>query len=165
MRSWQAAMTPGEPHQWLAHAVGNWKLTTKVWAGGPGAEPATSEGTCRITSILGGRFIQEEFDSTLMGQPYHGTTILGYDNFKGCFVGMFINSMDTAMATFRGFLKPDRNELVLWGTMDEPMLNLRDVPVKYVMRVVDDNSAVFEVHNMMLDEGHTKVVELDYTRQ
>lgn len=164
MARWEAAMTPGEPHAFLAQGVGEWETTIKSWMGGPDAPPTESKGKATCKMILGGRFLQEELTAELMGQPVEMITLSGYDNFKGKYVFSHVDSMGTAMLHAEGFRAPGSNEVVYWGTMDEPMTGERDKTVKCVTRVIDADHSVFEMHDFAYPEGKTKVIEVTYTR-
>jgi hypothetical protein len=53
----------------------------------------------------------------------------------------------------------------MWGKMDEPMTGERDKLVKYVTRLMGKDKQVFEIHDLVLPEGQTKVMEAVYTRR
>ena len=76
---WMAAAKPGPAHAQLLKRVGNWTTATQMRMGT--AQPAMQTiGTAKITSILEGRFIQEEAAGTMSGSPFSSTRITGYNN-------------------------------------------------------------------------------------
>lgn len=76
---WMAASTPGEMHEFLARQEGKWNTVTRVWMDGPQSEPSESTGTAVRRMILGGRFLVDETDGSLLGMPHQGFGLNGYD--------------------------------------------------------------------------------------
>src|SRR3954451_22935724 len=56
-----------------------------------------STGTAEVRSLLGDRYTQMTFSSTVMGKPFAGVAISGYDNRKKRYVGSWIDSMFTGI--------------------------------------------------------------------
>jgi hypothetical protein len=59
----------------------------------------------------------------------------------------------------------DGRTLVFYGEMDEPMLEVHGRTVKYVMRTVDADTYVMEVHDLHIGLDNTKVMETEYRRR
>src|SRR5690349_10190584 len=68
MEVWEKAGAPGEQHKVLKKMVGKWNVSVKSWMD-PKAPPMESAGTAEAKPILGDRFIQMNFSSTMMGKP------------------------------------------------------------------------------------------------
>lgn len=164
MKRWQEVCTPNEHHQKLAQFIGEWKTETRMWMQ-PGAEPTVSEGTAKFHWLSEGRWLAQDLDSEMMGMPYHGFGITGYDNFKKKYVGSWVDSMSTALITMEGNLDHSGKTMLMYGLMDEPMTGEHDKTVKYVTRWVSDDKFVFEIHDMSIGETNTKVMEVTYTRK
>lgn len=162
MKRWKDACTPGAPHKLLDRLVGNYDTVTTMTMG-----PAKSEekGTAEFRWLHPGRWIQSESKGTLMGQPIRLTGTWGYDNFKGKYVLSTVDSFQTCMNTGQGLLDRDGTTITFYGTIDEPLTPEQDKPVKYVLRFVDEKSFVFEVHDLAIVPGDTKVFETRYTRK
>src|SRR5260221_9744615 len=77
-RKMEAAATPGPAHKALEAFVGNWKAEVKCWME-PGGAPNVSQGTAKTSWILNGHFLEEEFHGEMMGKPFTGRSLLGYD--------------------------------------------------------------------------------------
>jgi hypothetical protein len=101
----------------------------------------------------------------MFGQKIATTTILGYDNFKERFVSCTVDSLQTAMNTASGLFDKKGDDLILWGKIDEPMTPEQDKEVKYVYRGFGKDTYTFEVHDMMIGEPDTKVVEFEMARK
>src|SRR4051812_2166062 len=59
--------TPGPVHHKLAKLAGEYTTVAK-FAVKPGDPAQESKGTAKLTSVLGGRFVHEEVNGSLMGQ-------------------------------------------------------------------------------------------------
>ncbi len=130
----RALGTPGAPHEFLQRFVGNWEGEMSMM-GMPGS-PTTQT----IKTELGGRFIRADLQGVLMGEPFSGIGITGYDNYKKKFNSMWIDSVGTVMHYTEGMMDQTGNTMTLWGTMDEWMTGEQDKPVKYVYHFTDDDT-------------------------
>ena len=72
MELWKKMATPGEPHKLFATLAGNWTTTTKEWME-PGKPPTESTGTAEMKMLLDGRFLYQEYNGQMMGQPFSGS--------------------------------------------------------------------------------------------
>jgi len=162
MEQWQQIASPGEHHRLLDRFVGQWKSRTKVMSMGP--EPMVSEGTASFEWILDGRFLRHEQTGTFMGMPMKGLGVLGYDNFKRKYSLCWMDNLGTAMLHAEGLLNMTGDQITYYGTMDEWMTGEHDKAVKYVYRFVDDDHMIFEMHDLGIVPGETKVVEVKCER-
>jgi hypothetical protein len=65
---------PGKIHERLNDLSGIWDVTLKYKFGDKFQE---GKATCEAKSILGGRFLQQEYNSRFQGEPYTVIQILG----------------------------------------------------------------------------------------
>ncbi len=72
----------------------------------------------------------------MMGAPYEGKGLRGYDNFKNMHVGSWSSNMDAHLPTKMGMRNPKTGEFRFYGQMDEPMMKLFGRLVKHVTRIV-----------------------------
>ena len=164
MQEYMKLMQPGEAHKHLYHYVGVWDTVTKVWMGGPGTPPMESTGTSTFTSVLGGRWVMEELTGTMMGMPYLGKGMMGYDNYKNLYVGTWYSNMSTEMLQMVGARHPKTGVVTMYGVMDEPQLSVHGRTVKYVIKQTDDDHFTFEIIDLHASDDY-KVIELSYTRR
>lgn len=168
MEAYLAQQKPGDHHKVLAHFVGEWNIETKVWMAGPGGKPDVSTGTSKITPILGGRFIKEGVKSTMMGRPYEGMGLIGYNNVRNVYEGTWTSSMDTHITSMVGTLQPDKdgemNVFNFYGEMDEPMLNMFGRIVNYRTTILGKDKHKFEIYDLAAGPDF-KVIEIMYTRK
>src|SRR5688572_22345497 len=90
MDEMEKAATPGPEHKWLTEMAGSWSTSSKFWME-PGKPPRESQGSEEIKPILGGRFIEARFTGMMMGKPFEGFGVSGYDNTKKKFVMIWMD--------------------------------------------------------------------------
>ncbi len=154
---------PGPQHKALEALVGNWKAEVKCWME-PGAEPKISQGTATATMALKGRFLEEEFQGEMMGQPFIGRTLMGYDNVKQTFNSVWISDMQTSMFTSEGKGDTGNKVITLEGKSTCPSTGQTDIPVRSVLRVISPDKHTFEMFNASKGEN-VKTMEITYTRK
>jgi hypothetical protein len=136
-----------------------------MWMGGAGSgEPATSSGKATYRWLMEGRWLAQDYSGDMMGMPFTGFALTGYDNFHRQYVGLWIDSMSTALVTMEGGIDRTGKRIELFGRMDEPMLAQIGKTAKYVTQILGDDRFVFEVHDLDIIGGDTKVLELTYER-
>lgn len=165
MKKWMDAATPGDAHKKLGDLVGSWNVTTEMYMNGPGSAPTTTKGTSDISWILDGRFITQNFKGEMMGMPFEGLGITGYDNMNKKYVAFWIDKTSTALFVAGGHLNQDGTVMTLYGTMDEPMTGEHDKNVKYVTRFISKDKFVHEIHDLAIGYPHTLVVSMVYERK
>jgi hypothetical protein len=164
MKKWEAASTPGAAHKVLESLVGEWNVDSRWWMAGPDGPPTESKGSNKTQWIFGKRFIQDEFTGEMMGQPFQGMGITGYDNLKKKYVAFWIDSMGTSMFTSEGTADAGGKVLTFLGKMDDPMTGEKDVPMKHIVRIESKDKHTFEMH--CLSKGDkSKMGEITYTRK
>ena len=100
MKMYEKLGAPGPEHARFAEAVGTWKTETKMWMG-PG-EPSVSTGISKREVIFGGRYVKEDFRCTMMGKPFQGLAIAGYDNIKKKHVSVWLDNGSTGIMLMEG---------------------------------------------------------------
>jgi len=165
MKKWMDAIKPSESHKMLNAFVGSWETATSLWMQGPSAPPTVTKGTAEVKWALGGRYIQQESKGEMMGRPMSGVGFTGYDNINKKFISFWIDDMSTAMYNSEGGFDQAGKVLTTYGKMDEPMTGEHDKNVKYVSRLISPDKFIFEVHDLIIGEPNTRVVEVVYTRK
>jgi len=155
----EAAGTPGPAHKALDALVGNWKTEVKCWME-PGGSPNVSQGTAKASWILNGRFLEEEFHGEMMGKPFTGRSLMGYDNIKETFNTAWVSDMQTSISTSEGKGENGNKVITLEGKSNCPATGRKDIPMKTVFRVISPDKHVFEMFN----DG-AKTMEITYTRK
>lgn len=114
-----AATTPfaaGPEHERLKRLVGSWKGPITTWF-----DPATPAHEAmmraRVDTLLGGRFVRIEYQSTMKGDPLAGEMILAFDPAKKLYTAFWMDSFHTGTAPMlsTGAPRPDGAISVLGG--------------------------------------------------
>ena len=162
MEVYQKLATPGAPHKLLARMAGSWNTRTKCWMQSNKA-PMESTGTCQQKMLLGGRFLQQEFTGEMMGSPFTGIGMAGYDNHTRKHVSTWMDSMGTGIYFFEGSAGADGKTITQTSRYDDPVQG----PMQWraVTRIVDDNTLVFEMYGTGKSGKEEKMMEITYTRK
>jgi hypothetical protein len=161
MKAMMAYMAPGEVHQMMAKSVGTWTGAITMWMK-PGAQPMNMTGETKYEMILGGRYLQGTNSGNMMGMPFQGISVTGYDNAKKVFVNSWIDNMGTGMIFLEGTWDNPNMSINLAGKEVDPSSG-KDIPVREVIKFVDDNTQIIEMY-MMVSGSEFKTMEIKYTR-
>ncbi len=162
MKAWTDYMTPGMPHEMLAKSDGEWTGITTMWMA-PGAPPQTMEGTMNNKMILGGRYQYSTYTGTMMGMPFEGISIVGYDNAQKKYVSTWIDNMGTGIMNMTGTWDDESNSITFTGNMIDPLTG-KDCQVREVFKIIDDNNHVMEMYDNKTGT-ETKSMEIKFTRK
>ena len=155
---------PGPEHELLKRSIGKWDVKGKFYMV-PGAPPEESTGTCEFRSILGGRFIVQEYQAYLpsMGE-YSGYGVNGYDRFKGKYVSMWMDSMSTGIYLSEGTADPSGKTFTYMMEGPDPMTR-QNKKTKLVTEHISDDKMTMKMWNVDKDGGERLEMEITYTRQ
>ncbi|HEX9794689.1 MAG TPA: DUF1579 family protein [Planctomycetota bacterium] len=147
---------PGAEHKELADAEGEWTQAYKVYM--PGMPTMESTGTSRVFSMLDGRYIVEEIETTMMGQPFEGVMVLGYDNLAQEYVSVWMDSMSTWPVFSRG--KADAKGMInLKGTMVDAVTP-KGRPFRETIAKQADGSVHITMYDTIPPQGEVVVMEI-----
>jgi hypothetical protein len=156
------AIAPGPHHKAFEKRVGDWDAVIKLWAAGPGAEPMVSEGKSSYELVLGGRFLEQRMEGTIMGMPFVGMGVSGFDKTKGKHTSYWIDSMGTAAVYSEGECSDHCAKEWYQTTTTDPVSKMESA-IKLVTLVKDENTHVLEWY-MKMGEEYVKTMEITYTR-
>lgn len=162
MRKAEAAGKPGPAHKALEALVGDWKAEVKCWMDPAGA-PEVTQGTANAKFKFNGRFLEEEFHGQMMGKPFTGMTLLGFDNTKQTFNSIWVSDTQTSMFTSEGKGDSANKVITLEGEASCPASGRKDIPMKTVLRVLTPDKHVLEMFDG--SKGNAKTMEITYTRK
>jgi len=160
MKAWQESMTPGPMHELLGHSVGEWDAEVSWWMD-PSQPPSTSEAHTVCESMMGGRYFKSTHTGMMMGMPFEGFEVTGYDNVKKKFFNVWFDNMGTGMMTSEGSYDEASKSFTFNGVMTDPMGN--DSNVREVINVIDNDHHKFEMYVAQGDQ-EMKMMEINYTR-
>jgi hypothetical protein len=162
MELWKKMAMPGEPHKLFATLAGSWTTASKEWME-PGKPPTESTGTAEIKMLLDGRFLYQEYNSQMMGQPFSGIGIDAYDNMTKKYVTAWLDSMGTGIFIMEGTASADGKTITLKGSHPEP--GGGKMTHRAVWKIVDNNNQTFDMYGAHHGGKETKMMEIVYTRK
>ena len=151
MEAMMKAMAPGENHKHLARYAGDWTFTNKMWMD-PSQPPAESTGTMSGELILGGRYVQSVWKGNMMGMPFEGRGVDGYDN------------LGTGIIHFTGTCEDGGKVCTMKGDMMDPMTGQPSY-MRTVTTWTDDKNFKFEMFGPLPTGQEMKMMEMVLTKK
>jgi len=148
-------MTPGDNHKMLASMSGEWDVQTISYMMG---KPDTSMGTTIEKSILNGLYTEYNYTGTMMGMPYMGRGIMGYDNAKKVFVSTWVDNFGSGMMKSEGTYDEATKSLTMIGKFVDPATK-KDVTWKQITTIVDENTYTNEFYSDQTGEEMKAMVQ------
>ncbi len=119
MDAWKEKGQPNEHHQALQAMAGDFNV--EMWFQmGPDGPKQESKGEARSEWLLGGRYLGTHFTTEVMGDPFEGHAIMGYDNINEHYFSGWIDNMSTGLFTEKGQMSDDGKTFTLKGSMNTP---------------------------------------------
>ncbi len=162
MELWKQLGTPGEPHKLFATLAGSWITTTKEWME-PDKPPMESTGTADMKMLLDGRFLYQEFNGQMMGQPFNGIGIDSYDNMRKRYVTAWMDSMGTGIFLMEGTASSDGRTITLRGSHPEP--GGGKMTHRAVWKIISADNQTFDMYGAHHGQKEMKMMEITYTRK
>lgn len=153
----QESAKPGEQHKWLATHVGTWDTTVHA---GPG-EP--TKGTSKAIAGPGGLWIVSDFSGTMMGGPFTGHEVMGYDTAKGKFVNVWIDSTASGLYVGEGTYDPAKKALTM--SMQGAAPDGTPMKMKNVTNYPDENTMVWTMFGAGPDGKEGEMMRIEYKRR
>lgn len=158
MAAMMAAMAPGAPHQALSSRAGQWNMTSSFWMD-PSQAPMVTTGTATREAMLGGRVLVEKVKAEMMGMPFEGYGMTGYDNVTGKYWTTWNDNMSTGLIQGIGTRGAD-GKLTFDSSMVDP-LTKAVVKVRMVITETADSEVMEWWENRGGKELKTMEVKLD----
>ena len=162
MEAYMSAGTPGEQHKMLAAQAGEYTTVARSWVE-PGAAPVEEKGSATRTMILDGRVMIETYNGTMMGTPFTGQAMTGYDNVSGKYWATWNDSMSTGIMTMEGTCDA-KMSCTFTGTYNDPIAK-GPVTMRMTTRWTSPTTEVMEMHGPGPDGKEVKMMELVYTKK
>ena len=163
MEAMMKAGTPGAQHQALAATAGTYDMKIRTWHA-PNAPAGEDKGTATRTMILGGRVMAEEVSASMMGGPFNGHGMMGYDNVTGKYWSTWNDSMSTGLMVSSGTCDPTGKSCTFTGSWNDP---IKKTPIKARMTTkwTSPTTEVFEMYGPGKDGKEMKMMEITYTKK
>ena len=163
MDAWMKASAVGAQHQQLAeHFGGNWNVKSTMWMD-PSMPPMNSAGKSVNTAEYGGRHMRSKYSGDFMGQPFQGEALTSYDNTKGKYINLWVDSMGTGQYVTEGSYDPATKTYTFQGTMADPTKPDKQTTMKDIVRIKDKDNHVMESYEL-IDGKENKMMQLEYSR-
>ena len=162
MDAYSKAGTPGPQHIALAATAGNYDLKVKSWQ--DAKSPAREDtGTATRSMALDGRVLVEQVTSHMMGQPYTGHGMQGYDNTTGKYWSTWNDSMSTGIMVSEGTCDA-KQSCTFTGSWTDP---IKKTPVKSRMTTkwTSPSTEIFEMYAPDRDGKEVKMMQITYTKK
>ena len=156
-------MTISEQHKMLAKANGTWSGEISMWMADGGPE-MKSTGTTVTKSLYNGLYQQTNHTGDMMGMPFEGMSIMGYDNMKKEFFSSWIDNMGSGIMMMTGQWDQASKKITLTGSTR--CMNGQDAEMKEIFTMVDDDHQLLEMYGPDPKTGKQyKNMEIRYTRK
>lgn len=162
MEAFVKAGTPGPEHAALAKMAGSYALEIRSWHA-PDADPTVEPGTATRRMTLGDRVLVEEVSSSMMGQPYTGFGMHGYDNAAGRYWSTWNDSMSTGVMVSDGSCDA-KMACSYSGSWADPVTREK-VGSRMTTRWPDADTEIFEMYGPGPDGREVKMMEITYRRK
>jgi hypothetical protein len=157
MEVYMKLMALSENHDYLKSFAGRWNVKTIMWTF-PGTPPSVSQNSSEGSLIMGGRFLMMKYGGTMMGQPFEGLQIAGYDNLQKKYVIFWIDNTSTAFYLTSGTLDTSGKVMTETGDWQEPMTG-GTVKVRSVTRIISPDEFAYESFLTGADGKEFKTME------
>jgi hypothetical protein len=162
-KAWMAFATPGNMHKWMEKTNGTWEGEVSSWMA-PEAPPMKSKATNIQSTVLGGRYVTGKFMGTMMGQPFEGMSIMGYDNAKKMFTSTWVDNMGTGIVHMTGTYDEATKMLNMKGSQTDPMTG-KDSDMREEMKMIDDNTYTMTMYGTGMDGKEMKFMEATFKKK
>ena len=162
MKAWMSYMTPGDMHKMLAKDDGQWNEEVTLWMA-PGAPPTKSTATVTNKMIMGGRYQESKHTGTMMGMPFEGYGLVGYDNARKVFVSSWIDNMGTGIMFMEGKWDEKTKTINFTGKATDALTG-KEIAVRETFVLIDPNKQKMEMF-MTQDGKEHKSMEIVFTRK
>ena len=161
-KAWMTYMTPGEMHKMLANSNGEWHQSLTFWMA-PGAPATNAEADCTNKMILGDRYQESITTGTMMGMPFEGKSVVGYDNARKVFQSTWVDNMGSGIMYLEGKYKESAKTITPKGTAVDAMTGKTE-SVRQTLKFVDDKTQWMEMY-MTKDGKEFKTMEIKFTKK
>lgn len=147
---------PGPEHQKIKELEGTWDAVMEF--GGQ-----KSKATAIYKSICGGMWMQSDFEGDFGGIKFQGHGLDGYNLHKKKYVGVWVDSMETAPLNFEGDYDPKSKLLVMTG--ESVGRDGKPQKFKNTTEMKDKDHFTFKMYMVQPDGKEVLAFSIDYTRR
>ncbi|MBI3725213.1 DUF1579 domain-containing protein [bacterium] len=162
--AWLKLASPGPFHEKLKPLAGTFEATTKFWAA-PGAAPTEAHGTSVHKLILGGRYLQQDYEAKsgdVVTMAGHG--LMGYDNVKKKFTGVWVDTLSTSVMSSLGTCDESGKVITSTSEWDDPATG-KPAKHKAVVTIESDQKHTYELYYTSPEGKEWKALEVVYAKK
>jgi len=164
MAAYAKYMNPGPQHKLLDPMIGSWDCSSRMWMN-PDSLPIEAKAVSEKQWVLGGRFIQENATSEMMGTKFQGLGFTGYDLVNQEYTHIYLDEMSTSMMIGKGQVDSTGKIFTFYSEYKDPIENMKVKTVKNVVTIIDNNKHIFEMYEKGPDGKDKKSFDITYTRK
>jgi len=146
-------LPPQKEHEFLKKLVGDWDVTLFVM----GEEIAGKE---HNELVAGGLWLTTSFSANMMGQPFEGHGILGYDTKKKKYVSVWVDPSRTDLTTMEATMKGTTRT----GTTMMMGMTGEKVKTTVIETMPDDDHRVLKFMQKGPDGKDMQLMKIEYER-
>lgn len=161
MAAMTRAGTVGDAHRKLDAFVGTWNAKLKMWMD-PAAPAEESTGVMTNAWTLDGHYLEQKFQGNFGGHPFSGVSLWGYDVAGGKYVGIWVDSMSTAISVATGQASADGKSFTMHMVNTDPMTG-KPAHGEELITIDSANQHTMTMYELRGDEK-IKTMEIVYTR-
>ena len=152
---------PVKEHEWLKQFVGEWESDMEVVMA-PGQPPIKGKSS-EVARNLGGFWVVSEGKGEMMGMPFEGNSLMGYDLQKKKYFNAWVDSMGTGIMVFEGTCDGAGKAFTFTGEYDDPITKAH-TKIRHVTKIVSPEKYTFEWFETGPDGKERKTMSATYTR-
>ena len=157
--AWEAAAKPGPEHDKLKWFEGTWQVeTTDLMSESHVVDKG--EMTCKM--VMGGRFLEMDYEGKYHGKFFHGAGYLGYSNADKHYENFWIDTAGTAMSFMSGSVDAAGKVFTFMGDMTDPMSGQK-AQMKEVLTITGKDMYKSDL-SMIAGGKETKLMSISYLR-
>jgi hypothetical protein len=152
----QETPKPSPEHALLKSMEGTWDAKCKFG-------PQESKGTMVYKLMPGDLWLTSDFKCDMMGQPFHGHGVMGYDTNKKKYVSCWADSMSTGLTTGEGTY--DAAKKVFTENNEGPGPDGKMMKMKMVTELKGPDEMLFTMYMPDPSGKDQPVMTIHYTRK
>ncbi len=162
-----AQTKPGPEHERLAQLAGAWNIAVTM---GGGPQPMKWQGQANAKPVVGGRFLEINYEAPGAGDPAEGMLLLGFDRRHGEYTLVALDQWGTYWVTARGKPTEGSKLVKLYGRDDDPMMKAMGLTKEFAFALDFGKPDALQIEALMIDtrtpeRKEHKLVEYLLTRQ
>lgn len=95
---------------------------------------------------MGGRYLVSKTTGNMMGMPFEGMSIMGFDNAKKVYTSTWIDNLGTGVISMEGTWDEATKSVNFKGKGIDPM-NGKEVMMRQVIKVIDNDTQEFHMYD------------------